>query len=320
MTSMNAEIAADLLRRMVLIRRFEERVGELFADGELPGFVHLYIGQEAIASGVCASLDDGDWITSTHRGHGHLLAKGGDPARMMAELYGKKEGYCRGKGGSMHIADPTLGILGANGIVAAGIPIAAGAAFAAKQRRDGAVAVAFFGDGATGEGNFHETLNLATVMNLPMLFVCENNRWAVSTSASRARKNQRIADFAAAYDIHGASVDGNDAGAVFAAAEEAIARAREGGGPTLLECETYRMRMHFEGEPDTYRQADEVKQWGALDPVVRWQQRMVEADYATTEMIESIDADAQEKIAAAVEFGRAGELPGPEAALEHVYA
>lgn len=313
------ELALDLLRRMALIRTFERRVQELFAAGQLPGFVHLYIGQEAVAAGVCASLRDDDYITSTHRGHGHLLAKGGDPARMMAELFGKEQGYCRGRGGSMHIADPSLGILGANGIVGAGIPIAAGAALASKYRQDGRVAVAFFGDGATGEGVFHETLNLASVFELPMVFVCENNHWAVSTEFTRVRKNPRIADTAFLYSMPGISVDGNDVAAVHEAAVDAVERARSGGGPTLIECDTYRVGTHFEGEPDNYRQANEVAQWSRRDPIDRWRQSVLDQGLLVDAEISAVTDDVEQLIDAATEFGRAADFPGPASALEDVY-
>ena len=244
--------------RMKKIRLFEDRVKVLFAEGELPGFVHLYLGQEAVAAGSCAPLNFDDYITSTHRGHGHILAKGGEMKYMMAELYGKATGYNKGKGGSMHIAWPKLGILGANGILAAGIPIAAGAALSAKYRGSGQVTACFFGDGATSEGGAHETMNIASAFNLPIVFVCENNLYGVGTYQPSVRNIEEIADRATAYGMPGVVIDGNDAFAVYEAANAAVERARAGDGPTLIECKTYRWHPHFEGEADTYRPPEEV--------------------------------------------------------------
>lgn len=313
------EVGLDLYRRMVLIREFEMKVASLFAAGELPGFVHLYVGQEAVAAGVCAHLRPRDQITSTHRGHGHLLAKGGDPRRMMAELYGKATGYCKGKGGSMHIADPTLGILGANGIVGAGIPIAAGAALSSQLRSSDDVAVTFFGEGASNEGTFHESLNIAAARRLPAIFVCENNQYAVSTSVGRVTGNPEIVARAAGYGIPGVKVDGNDVVAVYTAAGAAVARARAGEGPTLIEAQTYRWRTHFEGEPDTYRPSEEVAEWKTRDPVARFRARLV-ADGVPDETLHSITDETLAVIDQSVEFGRQGPLPVPEDALLDVFA
>lgn len=318
-TEMPLELALELYRRMTLIREFELRVAALFAAGELPGFVHLYLGQEAVAVGVCAALRDSDYITSTHRGHGHLLAKGGDPRRMMAELYGKATGYCKGKGGSMHIADPAIGILGANGIVGAGIPIATGAALTARLRHTDGVAVAFFGEGASNEGTFHESLNLAAARRLPAIFVCENNLYGVSTFIGRVTGNQEIADRAAGYGIPGIQVDGNDVAAVHAVASTAVARARAGEGPTLIEAKTYRWKTHFEGEPDTYRPPEEVADWKRRDPIPRFAERLIQ-DGVSQASLGTIEEEVRVRVAEAVEFGRQGPHPEPSDALIDVYA
>ena len=239
----------DMYRTMKLIRDFEANASRLFAEGKIPGFVHLYIGEEAIATGVCAGLNDDDYITSTHRGHGHIIAKGGDIKYMMAELYGKATGYCKGKGGSMHIADANKGILGANGIVGAGHNIAVGAGLSAKYRGTDQVCVCFFGDGSTNQGTFHEAMNLASIWKLPVIFVCENNLYGISMHQSKHQAIQDVADRAVAYNVPGVIVDGNDVFAVYEAATEAVVRARAGQGPTLIECKTYRHQGHFEGDP-----------------------------------------------------------------------
>jgi TPP-dependent pyruvate/acetoin dehydrogenase alpha subunit len=314
------ELAERLYRGMVLIREFETRVQELFSAGELPGFVHLYIGQEAIAVGACADLRPDDYITSTHRGHGHLLAKGGDPRRMMAELYGKATGYCKGKGGSMHIADPSLGILGANGLVADGLPIAVGAGFSAKTRGTDQVAIAFFGDGASNEGAFHEALNLAAAYQLPVLFVCENNLYAVSTRLTRVTRSASIADRAAGYGMPGMTIDGNDILAVYRACSAAIRQARAGEGPTLIECKTYRQRAHFEGEVDLYRPSSEVEEWKTRDPIERFRQYILSHALLPADKLDVISLAIRQEIDRAVEFARQSPLPRPEDALMDVYA
>ena len=318
-TKLPQELALELYRRMTLIREFELRVAALFAAGELPGFVHLYLGQEAVAVGVCAALRDTDHITSTHRGHGHLLAKGGDPRRMMAELYGKATGYCKGKGGSMHIADPVIGILGANGIVGAGIPIATGAALTEKLRHTDGVAVAFFGEGASNEGTFHESLNLAAARSLPAIFICENNLYGVSTFIGRVTGNQEIADRAAGYGIPGVQVDGNDVAEVYAVASTAVARARAGKGPTLIEAKTYRWKTHFEGEPDTYRPPEEVAAWKRRDPIPRFSERLLREGIGQASLT-AIEDQARIRVADAVEFGRHSPLPELADAVDGVYA
>ena len=305
---------------MMTIRAFESKAVELFADNQLPGFVHLYLGEEAVATGVCASLTNKDYITSTHRGHGHLIAKGGKVDLMMAELFGKATGYCKGKGGSMHIADVELGILGANGIVGAGQPISAGAAFACKYRKTDSVVVCFFGDGASNRGTFHEALNMATIWNLPLVFICENNLYGISNCQRDHMKVTDVADRASAYGIPGVTVDGNDVIAVYEAAAEAIERARRGDGPSLVECKTWRWRGHFEGDPGAYKDPEEQTAWLKRDPIPRFEQKLVELKYATKSDLEDIKAKVEAQIAAAILFSQNSPYPNPEDALTDVYA
>jgi acetoin:2,6-dichlorophenolindophenol oxidoreductase subunit alpha len=309
-----------MYRTMLRIRYFENRVKELFAAGELPGFVHLYLGEEAIAAGVCAALNDDDYITSTHRGHGHILAKGGEMKYMMAELYGKATGYNKGKGGSMHIAWPKLGILGANGIVSGGIPIATGAALSAKYRKSGQVAACFFGDGAASEGTFHESVNIASAFDLPVVYVCENNLYGVSTRQTNVRNLEDIADRAAAYGMPGLVVDGNDAVAVYEAVREAVERARRGDGPTLIECKTYRWRAHFEGEQDTYRPPEEVKEWLEREPIAPFRKKLVDQGILTDTQATEVEEGVIKELTEAVEFARTSPLPEPKTALEGLWA
>jgi pyruvate dehydrogenase E1 component alpha subunit len=306
--------------RMLQIRHFETRVKELFAAGEMPGFVHLYLGQEAVAAGACAALRDDDYITSTHRGHGHIIAKGAEMKYMMAELYGKATGYNKGKGGSQHIAWPGLGILGANGIVGGGLPIAAGAAFSARLRKSGQVAVCFFGDGASNEGSFHEALNLASAFNLPVIYVCENNLYGVGTRQARVRKIEDIAERAVGYAMPGLVVDGNDVLAVYEAAQEAVERARAGGGPALIECKTYRWRTHFEGERDTYRPPAEVEEWTKREPIAPYRRLLVERGVISEQEADAIEQRVVSEVEEAVEFARTSPLPAPESALEDLWA
>ncbi len=301
------------------IRTFETRASELFAAGKIPGFVHLYAGEEAIATGVCANLRDSDYITSTHRGHGHLIAKGGDVNLMMAELLGKKTGYCKGKGGSMHIADRDLGILGANGIVGAGPPLATGAALALKYQEKDGVAVCFFGDGASNQGTTHEAMNLATCWKLPVIFVNENNLYGISSCTINSMCIPNIADRAAAYDMPGITVDGNDVMAVYEAASEAIKRAKQGQGPTLLECKTYRHRGHFEGDPCVYRNQEELEQWKKKDPIPRFEQKLLEMKVLTTQKIEEIRDSLKSQIAEAERFAEGSPYPDASEILEDLY-
>jgi pyruvate dehydrogenase E1 component alpha subunit len=310
-----------MYRQMLTIRRFEERASQEFRGGAIPGIVHSYIGQEAMAVGVCASLRLDDRIVSTHRGHGHCIAKGADLKRMMAEIYGKKTGYCKGKGGSMHIADFSIGMLGANGIVGAGLPIAVGAALAAQLEGGDRVAVSFFGDGACHEGEFHESLNLASIWKLPAIFVCENNLYGVNTPAHYAIPVEDIAERAAAYAMPGIVVDGNDVVAVYEATQRAVARARVGGGPSLLEGKTYRWRGHFESDamPDL-RPAEEIEAWKKKCPIAHLERRLLEAGLLTRKEMEEIDAQVLSQIEDAVSFALESPLPDPQDALEGVFS
>jgi len=304
---------------MIRIREFESRITELFLAGKLPGFVHPYTGEEAVAVGVIAALREDDFITSTHRGHGHLLAKGGDVKQMMAELFGKANGYCQGKGGSMHIADPGLGILGANGIVGAGLPLATGAALAAQYRHEDAVAVSFFGDGASNRGTFHESLNLAALWNLPVVFVCENNLYGEWTRQEQAMKVCDIAGRAASFGIPGVVVDGNDVEAVFAAATEAVARARAGQGASLIECKTWRHGPHDIGDPMRYRDQPEHEAWLQKDPIPRCASEILSRGYASQADLDRLAAEAAAEIAEAAQYGESSPPPREDDVLTDVY-
>jgi pyruvate dehydrogenase E1 component alpha subunit len=292
----------------------------LFAENEVPGFIHSSIGEEATAVGVCSVLRTDDYLTSTHRGHGHVLAKGADLRRFFAELYGRSSGSCRGKGGSMHVTDLDLGILGANGVVGAGIPIAAGAALASSMRGTDRVAVAFFGDGATDTGVFHEALNLASLWHVPAVFVCENNGYADFMARRAHQPIEHIADRAAAYAMPGARVDGNDVEAVRVAAGDAVDRARSGGGPTLVECETYRIRGHYEGDPQPYRTKEEVDEWRRRDPLSIASGRLRDRGELDDEAEAKIRDEARGMVEEAIAFARTEPLPEPKDALEDVYA
>lgn len=310
---------ADLVacyEQMLLVRRAEERLGAEFAAGSIPGAVHLYIGQEAVATPVCAQLDDRDFITSTHRGHGHFLAKGGDVDTMFAEIWGKAEGVCRGMGGSMHVADVSKGILGANGIVAGGMAIATGAAFGAQLDGNGKVAVCFFGDGAANQGVLMETMNVAALWHLPIVFVCENNQFSEFTP-SREVTAGRLCDRARAFEIPTAEVDGNDVMQVWPAAAEAVARAREGGGPTFLEAHTYRIHGHMEREKfilgeHGYRHDDEIEAWRERDPINRLADQLRTAGVLDDAALATIDGRVMDRITAAVAFAEAGTPPDPD--------
>lgn len=320
MVDIDTETRLEMLHTVERIRAFESRVQTLFSDGEIPGFVHLYIGEEAVAAGVCGALDDDDYVTSTHRGHGHCLAKGHDPAPMMAELYGKETGYCGGKGGSMHIADPELGNLGANGIVGAGIPIGTGAALSSQLRDAGEVCASFFGDGATAQGAFHESLNLAALWELPFVGVVENNQYGEMSSIEEQQSVEDLTDRATSYGIPSAHVDGMDPDAVFEAATEAVERARSGGGPTLLVCETYRFEGHHEGDTQFYRDDDELDEWRARDPIRTYPERLIGEGVLTEDEYEALRADVEAEIEDAVEFARESDLPAPETAYQNLYA
>jgi len=310
----------DMYRTMARIRVFEERVSKEFAAGNIPGFVHLYIGEEAIATGACANLGPDDYITSTHRGHGHLLAKGGRTDLMMAELYGRKTGYCKGKGGSMHIADADIGILGANGIVGGGITIAGGAALSAQMRGTDQVVICFLGDGASNRGTFHEGVNLAACWNLPVVYVIENNMYAEKTRISDTSRVPNLADRASSYGIPDVTVDGNDVMAVYEAVGEAIARARSGEGPTLVECKTYRWHGHYEGDPQAYKPKEEVEEWKKKDPVPAFRKRLVDMEVLTEQDADKINQEINEEIERAAKFAQESPFPAPEETLEDVFA
>jgi len=316
---MTAAGLKDLYRSMVLIREAEETVLRLFSQNRMPGFIHSYIGEEATAVGVCAPLRPDDYVTSTHRGHGHIVAKGGDLKLFFAELYGKAAGYCKGKGGSMHVADLDLGILGANGIVGGGIAIAAGAALAAQLRGTDQVAVSFMGDGATDIGVFHESLNLAALWDLPVVFVVENNGYADFIAQRDHQRIEQVSGRAAGYGMAGETVDGNDVEAVQRAAGEAVDRARGGRGPTLLECVTYRWRGHFEGDPQPYRSQDEVEAWKERDPLVLAERRLAGRGELGEAERDAIRDGVRARVAEAVEFAEAAPMPEPLSALEDVF-
>ena len=311
-----------LYETMIKIRGFEETAKELMLSGKLGGFLHMYVGQEAIATGVCSELTKEDCICSHHRGHGHIIAKGGDIKRMMAELYGKKTGYCKGKSGSMHIADISIGIIGANGIVAAGLLIGNGVAFALRYKKIDSVVVAFFGDGAANRGTFHEALNLASVWNLPIIFVCENNNFGMSVAQKYHMKIKDISVRSKAYDIAGVTVDGNDPVAVKEATRKAIKRIKEGKGPTLIECKTWRHYGHFIGDPADYMDPEEKKIWLSKerDPIPRFETRLLNEKIATQADLDEIKAKTQKIMEEAITFAEQSPDPGPEVMYEDVYS
>ena len=312
----------SLYETMLRIRGFEERSRELMLEGRLCGFLHLYSGEEAVAAGVCSELSDEDCICSTHRGHGHIIAKGGSIPKMMAELFGKDTGYSQGKSGSMHIADMDIGIVGANGIVGACIPIANGVAFALRYKNKDAVSVAFFGDGATNRGTFHEALNLAAAWKLPTVFVCENNGFGMSTPPSRATNNKYLSERATAYNIPGITVDGNDPVAVKRAMAVAAARAKKGDGPTLLECVTWRHHGHYIGDPALYKDPELQKKWLApeVDPIPRFEKRLLSEGHASEAELEEIRGRVHAEIEAAVAFAADSPEPPPDSMYENVYS
>jgi TPP-dependent pyruvate/acetoin dehydrogenase alpha subunit len=305
---------------MALIRAFEKRVAELYRDREMPSMVHSSLGQEGVAAGVGCALSDDDYLLTTHRGHGHCLSKGVDPAGMMSELYGKASGVCGGKGGSMHVADPRKGVLGANAIVGASMPLAVGAGMSIKQLGQDRIVVAFFGEGAINQGMFHEAVNLAAIWDLPVLFVCENNFYAEFSDSRRMTRVPNVADRAAANGLHAVNVDGNDVEAVHAATLEAVARCRDGRGPVLLEAETYRWHGHYEGDAQPYKTADERDRWDARDPLVLAIAKAVRNGEATEQQIEELRASAARLVEDAVESARAAEEPAIEEAYTHVFA
>jgi len=316
------ETLLALYATMLTIRLFEDRIVDLYAHGEVPGLAHLYIGEEAVAAGVCAALRADDYITSTHRGHGHVIAKGAALKPMMAELFGKKSGYCKGKGGSMHIADMNIGILGANGIAGGGLPIAVGAGWSAKWRETDQVTACFFGDDASNNGTFHESLNLASLHRLPVIFVCENNLYGISTCQIMHQPITDIAIRSTSYDIPGCVADGNDILDVHQAAVKAVKRARAGEGPSLIECKTYRWRGHHEGDPnqgERYRSKDEIEQWKEKCPIERFVKKLIKDKVVTRKKLAEIEKQINAEIDAAVQFARESDFPVAEEMYADVY-
>jgi len=305
---------------MLRIRECESQLADAFSKNLFPGYIHSYLGQEACAVGVCEALRRDDWIVSTHRGRGHYLAKGMALAPMMAEMFGRATGICGGRGGEMHAADPEIGVLGGNGIVGGGIPHAVGAAYAAVLDGIDRVAVAFFGEGASNEGSFHEALNISAAWKLPALFVCENNLYAEMTPFANTVGETSVARRADGYGIAGCSVDGNDVEAVYQAATEAVARARRGEGPTLLELRTYRWDGHFQGDPRNYRTREEEADWKARDPVALFRERACATGSLDAAEVERLESEARDEVAAAIRFSIDSPLPHPENAMRHVFA
>lgn len=323
MTDYTLETEADrreALRRMLTIRQFDTKAGQYFADGEIPGFVHLYIGEEAVATGTCAALDPDDLISSTHRGHGHCIAKGLDPDLMMAELFGKRDGYCNGKGGSMHIADVESGMLGANGIVGAGPPLATGAALSIDYQDRDQVAIAFLGDGAVAQGQVHEAINMASTWDLPAIYLIENNHYGEATAVEDQHNVSQLSDTAQAYDIPGVTVDGMDVTAVAEAVSEARKRARAGDGPTLIEAETYRYNGHYEGDEQNYRTEEELEQWKQRDAIDTFRDRLIDRGELTEDEFEEMQASVEATIDDAIEYAQNSEYPAPEEAYDDMFA
>ena len=317
--SHDAVALKEALRRMYLIRRFEEGAEDAYMRGFIHGTMHLSIGQEASAVGSTMDLRSTDYITSTHRGHGHCIGKGADPKLMFAEFFGKEEGYCRGRGGSMHIADPATGNLGANGIVGGGLPIAVGAALAIKKQKRDDVAVCFFGDGASNEGAFHEALNMASVWKLPVIFICENNKYGMSVSTARSMAVADVADRAGSYGMPGTVVDGSNIADVAEAVAAATAHARTGKGPSLIECKTYRTRGHSRSDRNRYRSKEEIEEWVGRDPIPRFEAELVAHGIVTQDEVTAIREAAEAEIAAGIEFARTGTDPNPGEVTRDVY-
>lgn len=317
---MSKDEMLELLACMARIREFEKLAQSIFLSGEIQGFVHLYIGEESVATGVCAALRKTDYVASTHRGHGHLIAKGADVNKMLAELCGKQTGYNGGKAGSMHISDIDLGILGANGLVAAGMGIATGAGFAAKYRGTDAVSVTFFGDGASSEGEFHETLNLASLWKLPVIFVCENNGYAVTNPLENSLSVKTVAERASAYNVPGYTIDGNDVLEVYEVTKTAVARARAGNGPSLIECNTTRTGGHYVGDTSLYVPQEIRDTWPKLDCIKNYQQKLIDMKVATEEETQEILSIEAKRLQDALEFARNSPYPPVTSALENVYS
>jgi len=309
----------NLYKTMVKIRNFELMAEKLFLEGELLGFIHLYIGEEAIATGVMANLRKDDFITSTHRGHGHMIAKGADVNRMMAELYGRTTGYCKGKGGSMHIADFSIGVLGANGVVGGGLPIAVGAGLGIKMKKADQVVVAFFGDGASNTGAFHESLNFASIYRLPLIFIVENNHYASTASTKETTAIENISDRAVSYGIPGVTIDGNDIIVVYEIAKEMIKRAREGGGPSLIEAKTYRIKGHFVGDPEPYRDKKEVEEFWLKEPIKKFEKKLFELKMLNEVEKKKIWENNQKEIKEAAKFAKESPIPSNKEALTDLF-
>ena len=319
--SLSKEKKIQMFTLMLTIREFEDNIEKLFFKGEVPGFLHSYMGEEAVAVGVCSALNKDDYIISTHRGHGHIIAKGGQVKKMMAEIFAKSTGYCKGKGGSMHIVDVSLGILGANGIVGAGLAIAPGAALSAQMRKTDQVTVCFFGDGASNRGTFHEALNLSSIWNLPVIFICENNQYGMGTPFKRHMKIDKISVRAKSYDIPGLTVDGCNVYAVYDATQEALSRARNDEGPTLIECQTYRWKGHFIGDNAThYREQEEVDHWKTKCPIMTMEKSLLSEGILNESEIKKIKADVEAKISEAIEFSRSSPDPDPQEVFKDVYS
>ena len=314
------DLAMDMLRKMYEIRIFEETVDDLFARGLVHGTMHLSVGQEASAVGSIFALNKEDYILSTHRGHGHCIAKGADIDLMMAEFMGKETGYCRGRGGSMHIADMEGRNLGANGVVGGGIPLAVGVGLSLKMRRSDEIVMGFFGDGAANQGCFHEALNMAAIWSLPIVYVCENNQYGMSMSTRRALAIERIAQRADAYGVPGVTVDGNDVLEVYEAARKAAERARSGEGPILLECVTYRWKGHSKSDQELYRTKEELQAWKKKDPIARFRKLLVSEEVTTEQEAATIEEEANRTIAAAIEYAQSSPEPDVDTILEGVYA
>ncbi len=314
------EILVEMYQKMELIRHFEHRINELYGQGKICGAMHQYIGEEAVAVGVCTNLRNDDYVFSTHRGHGHCLAKGADVKKMMAELFGKSTGLCKGKGGSMHVADASVGMLGASGIVGGGIPLATGAGLSAKYRGTDQVAVSFFGDGASNQGTFHEAINLGSIWDLPVVYVCENNGYAESTPITYSARVKNIADRAVSFGIPGVVVDGMDVIAVYEVAHAAIRRAREGKGPTLIECKTYRYEGHEMGDPhNLYRPKEEVEEWKKKDAIARLKNILVNRKILTEKEVDKLEEDVKKRIEEAVRFADESPYPDPGEAVQGVF-
>ena len=318
--TVDRDTAERLFRTMCAIRSFELVASERYRNGDLPGFIHLSLGQEACAAGACLALEEGDYITSTHRGHGHCLAKGADPRRMMAELFAKAQGYGRGRGGSMHIADVSAGVLGANGIVGQSIGLGIGAALSVQVRNKPNVVIAFFGEGASGTGIAHEAMNMAAIWKLPIVFFCEANRYAELSHYTTHVSLERVSDRASAYGFPGETIDGEDVLAVYEAVSKAVARARAGDGPSLIEAKTFRWHGHYEGDPQFYKSDDERKNGKDFDPILRMKERSGRVAGLDPARLDALEAEADAEIRAAAEWAGGLQSPPPSAMTEDVYA